>query len=268
MKRTAFIIVVIALAVCLTGIRVHAQSAESWYERGLEAETSAKYEIALQAYSEAIKLNPFFSPAYLKRASLIYMLSPTRSLEAIHDLTKAIENDPENAEAFYQRAMIYFFILNNESARQDMIKAAGLGHEGARTFLDTPATAALSNYVHLGSYTRPERTPIVFFDFDSTHISQYSEKLLDAFASVLRNELPDITVYITGHTDNRGSEDYNQTLSMKRAQAVKSYLLSRGVAPEDRLVVRYYGESRPLFSNDTEEGRSKNRRAELIGFKR
>gem|GEM_PF-5303695 len=55
---------------------------------------------------------------------------------------------------------------------------------------------------------------------------------------------------------------------MRRAQAVRSYLTERGVTPADRLVLRYYGATRPLASNGSSEGRAKNRRVELIGIKR
>lgn len=266
MKTKAMYISLIMM-VCLMGTVTCAQSAESWYEKGVADEYSLKYDRALQAYSEAIRLNPSFAQAYLKRGTLVFRLTPSLSVEALQDLNRAIELDPDNGEAFYQRARISFFILNNEAARRDMIKAAGLGHEGAQAFLQAPA-AVSSAYVDLGSYISPKRPSVVFFEFDSTHIDEPGRELLDEIAGLLRNDLRDISVYITGHTDNRGSEEYNQDLSMRRAQAVHSYLSARGVTPVDRLVIRYYGETRPLASNDSGEGRAKNRRVELIGIRR
>ena len=69
-------------------------------------------------------------------------------------------------------------------------------------------------------------------------------------------------VDVLGHTDATGSDAYNQTLSVNRAQAVANYLTSRGVASV-RLGVRGYGESAPIASNDTEDGRAQNRRVEI-----
>ena len=67
---------------------------------------------------------------------------------------------------------------------------------------------------------------------------------------------------IKGHTDNVGNKDFNLELSKKRAMAVYSYLIKKGVNP-DRLSYSYYGMSKPITSNDTEEGRKINRRVEF-----
>ena len=67
---------------------------------------------------------------------------------------------------------------------------------------------------------------------------------------------------IAGHTDNVGSEKSNLILSKKRAEAVGQYLNQRGVLI-DRLVIQYFGEEKPIDSNDSEEGRQKNRRVEM-----
>lgn len=70
-------------------------------------------------------------------------------------------------------------------------------------------------------------------------------------------------IEISGHTDSKGSDDYNQVLSKKRAQAVVTWLISKGIS-KDRLTYEGYGEARPLASNDDEdEGRELNRRTEF-----
>jgi outer membrane protein OmpA-like peptidoglycan-associated protein len=74
-------------------------------------------------------------------------------------------------------------------------------------------------------------------------------------------------VEVGGHTDSVGSEAYNQGLSERRADAVRDYLMSKGVKAS-RLTARGYGESRPVASNDTEEGRAENRRVELVVIER
>jgi OOP family OmpA-OmpF porin len=73
-------------------------------------------------------------------------------------------------------------------------------------------------------------------------------------------------VQVEGHTDNIGSDAYNQRLSEKRAQSVKRYLIHHFSIPSDRLVVKGLGESRPIESNDTTEGRDKNRRVEVVNL--
>jgi OOP family OmpA-OmpF porin len=70
-------------------------------------------------------------------------------------------------------------------------------------------------------------------------------------------------ILIEGHTDAIGSEEYNLILSKKRAQAVLDFMVSQGVAA-DRLSSEGYGESRPVADNETEEGRQKNRRVDLV----
>lgn len=101
----------------------------------------------------------------------------------------------------------------------------------------------------------------VNFDFDKAVIRHDAADILDEAAEILRDQ-PDVEVAVDGHTDALGKDDYNQRLSERRAQAVADYLSSHGVAAS-RLRVRGFGESRPVASNDSEEGRAQNRRVEL-----
>ncbi|HUM48322.1 MAG TPA: OmpA family protein, partial [Chitinophagales bacterium] len=79
-------------------------------------------------------------------------------------------------------------------------------------------------------------------------------KLID-----LLKQNPSLKIEISGHTDNQGSAAYNQSLSQNRAKAVYEYLSATGIA-SSRLTFKGYGETKPLGSNETEEGRSQNRR--------
>ncbi|HET58523.1 MAG TPA: hypothetical protein ENN35_08805 [Deltaproteobacteria bacterium] len=259
---------VLFVMIMVWALPAHAQAPQDWYEEGLKAESSRRYESALNAYSESIKENPSFAPAYLKRGTLLFSLSPNRAVEAFNDLSTAIELDPENGDAFYERGRLSFFMLKNEDGREDMIKAAGLGHEGAREWLEAPAATKQSGYVHLGSYIEPERPPIAFFAYDQAELDETAKTLLDDIALILRNELRDVVVYIAGHADDHGSDEYNSDLSLRRAESVKKYLSLQGGVRADRLVIRYYGESSPLQPNETAEGRAMNRRVELMALKR
>lgn len=101
----------------------------------------------------------------------------------------------------------------------------------------------------------------VTFEFDSTRITPNARVILDEVADTLL-AAPGLVIEIGGHTDSRGSDSYNQTLSRERADSVIAYLRDRGVAA-DQLEAEGYGETQPIASNDTEDGRELNRRVEL-----
>jgi len=101
----------------------------------------------------------------------------------------------------------------------------------------------------------------VTFDTDSTLIKPGFRDTLDKVAQNLV-QYPDSLIDVYGHTDSTGSSTYNQTLSENRARAVADYLSSRGVNPS-RLRSQGYGETQPVASNATDEGRSANRRVEI-----
>jgi OmpA-OmpF porin, OOP family len=77
---------------------------------------------------------------------------------------------------------------------------------------------------------------------------------------------PDLKVEVDGHADSTGAAAYNMTLSEKRAEAVKKYFVDQGIDP-DRLTTKGFGITKPAASNDTREGRAKNRRVELTPVK-
>ena len=89
------------------------------------------------------------------------------------------------------------------------------------------------------------------------------ERILSRISAEILEKNPTMKVEIQGHTDNVGSEAFNQRLSENRANAVKEYLISKGISA-DRLKAVGYGQSNPIAPNDTEEGRAMNRR---VGMK-
>lgn len=106
----------------------------------------------------------------------------------------------------------------------------------------------------------------VHFDFDKSTLRPEAIAILNEAAGLLKSQAT-VVVEVAGHTDSVGSEQYNQGLSERRAQAVKDYLESQGITAT-RLTARGYGEAQPIASNDTEEGRAQNRRVELIVLSR
>lgn len=101
----------------------------------------------------------------------------------------------------------------------------------------------------------------IFFDFDQVTLSKDSKDALQKLIDYLKQNANQ-KVEIIGHTDNVGRKKYNQALSESRAKAVVDYLVANGV-DNGRLIYRGYGSLRPIASNDTEAGRSKNRRTEF-----
>ena len=101
----------------------------------------------------------------------------------------------------------------------------------------------------------------IFFDFGKATLRETSFPDLNRIVDLL-NKYAEMTIEISGHTDNVGSDAANQALSQNRAKSVLDYLVSKGIAPE-RLVSKGLGEAKPVATNDTEEGRQKNRRVEF-----
>jgi len=101
----------------------------------------------------------------------------------------------------------------------------------------------------------------LLFDFDSAALRSNAEQNLSEFAESMK-DVPNTNILIVGHTDAKGPEDYNQELSERRARSAGDFLMDRGVS-DDRLLMAGKGETEPVASNETEEGRQQNRRVEI-----
>ena len=116
----------------------------------------------------------------------------------------------------------------------------------------------------------PAAQPVLFtfdsrtlqFELDRAELMPGSKEALVAVVDYLR-ELPEVIVTIAGHTRWLGTEAHNQKLAEQRAQAVANFIVSQGIGP-DRLVVEAFGEAQPVATNQTEEGRKRNRRVEVV----
>jgi outer membrane protein OmpA-like peptidoglycan-associated protein len=103
----------------------------------------------------------------------------------------------------------------------------------------------------------------VLFATNSAEINEASDQNLHDLVTIL-NKYPDTNIEIQGHTDNTGTDAYNQTLSEKRAQAVANHLIKDHNVAASRVSTKGFGESAPKYSNDTEEDRAQNRRVEFL----
>jgi OOP family OmpA-OmpF porin len=107
----------------------------------------------------------------------------------------------------------------------------------------------------------------VNFEFAKAELLPASKTLLDEVVKIL-NEHPEIEkIRIEGHTDNEASDGYNKKLSNNRANAVRAYLISKGIEGS-RMEAKGFGESKPIASNDSPDGREQNRRVEIHIVKR
>ncbi|HEY9098540.1 MAG TPA: OmpA family protein [Thiobacillus sp.] len=136
----------------------------------------------------------------------------------------------------------------------------------ATTVPALPAVLPEANYT-VSSATDPIEIPRrlilegVHFDFDRATLRHEDLAIIDKNVLVLK-DWGNIKIEISGHTDSVGSDRYNMGLSLRRAHAVRDYLISKGI-PASHLIATGFGESDPVESNDTDAGRAKNRRVEL-----
>lgn len=101
----------------------------------------------------------------------------------------------------------------------------------------------------------------LLFGFDSYALTATTKNNLNEMADVLK-KYGETEITIEGHTDSKGTDSYNQTLSERRAKSVADYLVTQGVT-RSRMTTRGYGETRPVDTNDTDAGRAQNRRVEV-----
>jgi len=104
-------------------------------------------------------------------------------------------------------------------------------------------------------------TADALFDFDKSNIKPAAKASLDSLAEKIKTLTLEVVIAV-GHTDAIGTDAYNQKLSVRRANSVKKYLISKGI-DANRIYVEGKGESQPVADNKTAEGRAKNRRVEI-----
>lgn len=294
MKKTVVCLVIVAVALLLgrTGLAKEKPTVQDWLQQGIVLQQKGVYGEAIKMFTEAINLDPKNGAAYFNRGKSHRAYHPTYYSEAMDDFDRTIDLEPENGEAYYERGLLHTFILNNENARSDMQIAANLGHQGAKKWLapepqpkekapevaaapvavEAPAPAlqeekaAEGPLFPIGEYLASPKETLVYFDLDKSDIKRRYMPLLDEIGAVFKEKLPEAAIVLGGHTDNTGSESYNDGLSLQRAKAVASYLREKYDFPEERFVLKGYGETVPIAGNATRKGQAKNRRVEIMGM--
>ena len=161
-------------------------------------------------------------------------------------------------------------VLLDDLARNGVPARLGLGlYQGER--LRMPVLEAIRSYVPPPPKPQPKSKPVPkIVRLDSMSLFDSGKFVLKAGSTkMLVNSLVDIKakpgwlIVVSGHTDNTGNPQLNQMLSLKRAEAVRNWMRDTGDVPESCFAVQGYGESRPVATNDTPEGRALNRRVEI-----
>lgn len=139
----------------------------------------------------------------------------------------------------------------------------------AREEAEKRAAQALADLQRIAAVKQEARGMVITLSGAVLFASNQSELLpaaqvkLNEVAEALIKGNPDAKMTVEGHTDSQGQAGYNKDLSQKRAESVRSYLISRGIAA-DRIRAAGYGSERPVASNNTAEGRANNRRVEIV----
>jgi len=148
-----------------------------------------------------------------------------------------------------------------DSARRAQEEAARrAAEEAARRRAADSAAAAARNAAAAGS-VRTTLTAAVHFDYDQSDLRADDRAILDAKIPILQAN-PTVRIRVAGHTDERGSDEYNLALGQRRAATVKRYLIDHGIA-DARIETISYGEERPVAQGSDESAYAQNRRAEF-----
>jgi peptidoglycan-associated lipoprotein len=154
---------------------------------------------------------------------------------------------------------------NADSARRAQEEAARRAAEDAarRRAADSASAAAAAARDAAGAVAslRATLTATVHFDFDQSDLRAEDKALLDAKVPILQANTS-VTIRVAGHTDERGSDEYNLALGQRRASAAKAYLVQHGIA-DGRIETISYGEERPVAQGSDESAWAQNRRAEF-----
>lgn len=151
--------------------------------------------------------------------------------------------------------------FNQDSADAAERARKAAADAAAKAAADRAAAEAAAKLAAAVAAAKAEFAVPVYFDYDMSNIRDDQRATLEAKLPVFAAN-PDMRIRVAGHTDNRGSDEYNLALGQRRAAEVKQYLIARGIAA-DRIDVVSFGEERPAVGQDNEDAWAKNRRGEF-----
>ncbi len=142
------------------------------------------------------------------------------------------------------------------------VGGAIIGHKMDKQAADIQKDIPNAKVERVGEGIVVEFSDKILFGINRSDLSSESKTNLDKLNAILA-KYPDTNIETQGHTDNTGSVEYNQNLSVRRCMSVNNYLISNGIS-SGRLSMKGYGEESPKYSNDTEEGRIQNRNVQFL----
>jgi outer membrane protein OmpA-like peptidoglycan-associated protein len=184
-------------------------------------------------------------------ASVIYLVNPENN-----DTLGVYNSDPVTGK--------YSIKLEHGKKYSLIVQSKGFGYQ--QNFISVPddkTVFSIKNDYHLEPFKIGSGIVLnnIFFDFDKATLRMESQRELEVLYNFLKDH-PQLKVEIGGFTDNVGPDTYNQKLSKKRAVAIVKNLIGKGI-DKNRIIAKGYGETNPIASNDSPEGRQLNRRTEL-----
>jgi len=206
-------------------------------------------------------------PGSETEAHLAYLAERKAQIAVADAEIAAAKNTESKAEESYREQLEQAASGNQselQSTRQEL-----QGEREARAAAEARSAAALKSLAQVATVNEEQRGTVitlsgsVLFPSGTDQLSPIARQSLDRVATVLVDQPAEKQITIEGYTDSRGSDAFNQQLSQKRADAVRSYLVSKGMQAQ-RLQAVGRGETSPIASNDTTEGRASNRRVEIV----
>jgi len=213
-------------------------------------------------------------PGSFEEKNLAYIATRRSELAVVYGNYEADRRERAAAEAAYKTKLEQTRVQQQGELDQTRATLGSVQNSlaGTRAELEkarSETAAALASLDQVAKVKEEARGMVitlegsVLFASNKTELLPIAQKKLDEVAKALNDTASDQLIVVEGHTDSQGNDTYNQTLSQGRAESVRSYLVQRGVRSE-RISAVGKGESTPVASNDTPEGRANNRRVEIV----
>ncbi|MDD2307095.1 MAG: OmpA family protein [Prolixibacteraceae bacterium] len=202
------------------------------------------------------------------RISMVVVLSATMLFTSCASLNKTQKGGAIGAVGGGAMGAIIGKVAGNTGLGAIIGAAVGgatgavIGHKMDKQAAEIAKTVPDAKVERVGEGIVVEFSSNVLFGFDSSNLSADAKVNLDKLVKIL-NVYPDTDIEVQGHTDSKGSQSYNQSLSESRAGAVSEYLYNNGIS-NTRIRTKGFGENMPKYDNNTENGRSQNRRVEFL----
>jgi len=142
------------------------------------------------------------------------------------------------------------------------VTGAVIGHKMDKQAKEIESKVPGAKVERVGEGIVVEFSEKILFGFNESNLNAGASTNLDKLTLILK-EYPDTDIEVQGHTDSKGTDEYNMGLSEKRASSVATYLRGKGV-PSGRIRTKGFGETAPVATNDTEDGRAQNRRVNFL----